>query len=180
MAFNLGAMTQFSDTNSIADPMVMVAAKAISLAPGKGAFYQAMMDPLAALPLNTESFEIYNRTKTSSAFSHPRFVSDLEIRKNLFPRESSRWTDVASTVQGCRQTVTHYTSRRLRFQPLEIVKRYPGREVTGVHCLLVQRPVLLAESVVDIADHRSHISQKVAEIKKNVADHGHSSFPPFR
>lgn len=61
MAFNVGSFTMYDDSNSIADPTVLVAAKAIQLAPNKGAFYQSMSAPDAIL--KTVDFEIYNRSK---------------------------------------------------------------------------------------------------------------------
>ena len=65
MAFTIGAVSQFSDTNSIADPMILIAAKAIELGRYKSQFYQAMVAPLVAKQLNTPSFEIFGRSKTA-------------------------------------------------------------------------------------------------------------------
>ncbi len=67
MSFNLGGFSKYDDANSIADPMVAVAAKAIQLGHYKSKFFQSMLSPLAGFLPNTVDFEIYNRTKSSRA-----------------------------------------------------------------------------------------------------------------
>jgi len=66
MAYNFGSMSQFDDANSVADPLILVAAKAIKLKPYQGAMYQSLRAPVAPLGrFNKEKFEIYNRSYTS-------------------------------------------------------------------------------------------------------------------
>lgn len=65
MSFLFGTHTMFDDPASIADPVVLAAAKAIELPRNKGAFYQRMGAPAAAI--NTVDFEVYSRSKTARA-----------------------------------------------------------------------------------------------------------------
>lgn len=67
MAYNFGSMSQFDDANSVADPLILVAAKAIKLKPYQGAMYQSLRAPVAPLNarFNKEKFEIYNRSYTT-------------------------------------------------------------------------------------------------------------------
>lgn len=63
MAFNFGQVSEFSDTNSLASPIIAALAKAIDLPRFKGALYQRMGAPMVAL--KTKQFDIYSRTKTT-------------------------------------------------------------------------------------------------------------------
>jgi hypothetical protein len=63
MSFKLGSVDKWTDPNSIMDPMVMIAAKAISLGANQGAFWDACEAPMDAI--RTQEFEIYSRTSTS-------------------------------------------------------------------------------------------------------------------
>lgn len=63
MAFNFGRFNEFTDVLSIADPVMMAAAKAIQLGPWTGAFFQACGAPTTTIA--TKAFKVYNRTKTS-------------------------------------------------------------------------------------------------------------------
>ena len=63
MAFNFGTVTEFDDANSIHDPIVLAAAKAVDLPRFKGVFYQMMGAPQA--PISQKKFEIYSRSKTA-------------------------------------------------------------------------------------------------------------------
>jgi hypothetical protein len=63
MSFNFGTVTEFDDTNSIHDPVVQAAAKAITLPRFKGVFYQGMGAPQA--PVISRDFDIYSRSKSA-------------------------------------------------------------------------------------------------------------------
>lgn len=63
MAFNFGTVTEFDDSNSIHDPVVQAAAKAITLPRFKGVFFQSMGAPQA--PIISKDFDIYSRTKST-------------------------------------------------------------------------------------------------------------------
>ncbi len=63
MAFYFGTHSEFDDAVTYGDPVVAVAAKAVELARNKGAFYQALKAP--QIGIDTESFEIYSRSKTA-------------------------------------------------------------------------------------------------------------------
>ncbi len=63
MAFNFGTVTEFDDANSIHDPIVQAAAKAITLPRFKGVFYQEMGAPQA--PVISREFDIYSRSKSA-------------------------------------------------------------------------------------------------------------------
>lgn len=63
MSFNVGTITQYDDVNSILDPEVIVAAKAITLPANKGRFYQMMQAPARAIA--NMAFKIYSRSKTA-------------------------------------------------------------------------------------------------------------------
>lgn len=63
MAFNFGQVSEFSDTNSLANPIIAALAKAIDLPRFKGALYQRMGAPMVGL--KTKQFDIYSRTKTT-------------------------------------------------------------------------------------------------------------------
>lgn len=63
MSFNFGKVTEFDDTNSIHDPVVQAAAKAITLPRFKGVFYQEMGAPQA--PVISRDFDIYSRSKSA-------------------------------------------------------------------------------------------------------------------
>ena len=62
MAFEVGQVCEFYDVNSKADPVILVAAKAINLPRNKGAFYQAMSAP--QMSITQKEFEIRSRSKT--------------------------------------------------------------------------------------------------------------------
>ena len=62
MAFYVGQINEFTDQNSKADPVILVAAKAVTLPRNKGAFYQAMSAP--QLSITQKEFEIRSRSKT--------------------------------------------------------------------------------------------------------------------
>lgn len=62
MAFYVGQINEFTDPNSKADPVILVAAKAVTLPRNKGAFYQAMSAP--QLSITQKEFEIRSRSKT--------------------------------------------------------------------------------------------------------------------
>lgn len=61
--FEFGSFNEFSDPVTFADPVVAAVAKAISLGPWVGQFYQAMSAPQVSI--TTKTFEIYSRTDTS-------------------------------------------------------------------------------------------------------------------
>lgn len=63
MAFDFGYFSEFSDSVTFHDPVMMAVAKSINLGPFQGAFYQAM----GALPkaLTQKAFEVYTRSQTS-------------------------------------------------------------------------------------------------------------------
>ena len=63
MAFEFGQFNEFSDSVTIADPVVAAVAKAIELGPWVGQFYQAMGAP--SFTLSQKAFKVYSRTKTS-------------------------------------------------------------------------------------------------------------------
>ena len=63
MPFNFGMVTEFDDPNSIHDPIVLAAAKAIQLPRFKGVLYQLMGAPQA--PITQKTFEIYSRSKST-------------------------------------------------------------------------------------------------------------------
>ena len=63
MSFDVGQFTMFDDTNSVMDPVVAVLAKAISLGANKGAIYNSLLPPQAAI--DQEKFEVYSRSKTT-------------------------------------------------------------------------------------------------------------------
>lgn len=63
MAFEFGQFNEFSDSVTIADPVVAAVAKAIELGPWVGQFYQAMGAP--SVTLSQKAFKVYSRTKTS-------------------------------------------------------------------------------------------------------------------
>jgi len=63
MSFNFGTVTEFDDTNTIHDPVVQAAAKAITLPRFKGVFYQEMGAPQA--PVISRDFDIYSRSKSA-------------------------------------------------------------------------------------------------------------------
>lgn len=63
MPFNFGQFNEFSDPVTSADPVIEAVARAITLGPYTGKFYEAMGAPAATLTQKT--FEVYNRTKTS-------------------------------------------------------------------------------------------------------------------
>lgn len=62
MAFDVGQVNEFYDPNSKADPVILVAAKAINLPRNKGAFYQAMSAP--QMSITQKEFEVRSRSKT--------------------------------------------------------------------------------------------------------------------
>ena len=62
MAFNFGQFNEFSDSVTLADPVVEAVARAIQLGPFTGKFYEAMGAP--AVSLTTKEFKIYSRTLT--------------------------------------------------------------------------------------------------------------------
>lgn len=63
MAFEFGAFNEFSDSVTIADPVVAAVAKAITLGPWTGKFYEAMAAP--QFSLDTKVYDIYSRSHTS-------------------------------------------------------------------------------------------------------------------
>ena len=63
MAFNFGQFNEFSDSVTIADPVIEAVAKAIQLGPFTGKFYEAMGAP--AVTISTKDFKVYSRTLTS-------------------------------------------------------------------------------------------------------------------
>lgn len=65
MAFNFGQVSEFTDSNSILNPVIAGLGKAVSLPRFKGALYQAMRTPDA--PIKTKQFDIYSRSFNSRA-----------------------------------------------------------------------------------------------------------------
>lgn len=65
MAFNFGQISEFSDSNSLANPVIAALAKAIDLPRFKGALYQRMGAPQVAI--RTKEFDIYSRSKNTRA-----------------------------------------------------------------------------------------------------------------
>ena len=65
MSFETGLFTDLSDTNSIADPVVLVAAEAVKLSPFLGSFWNSM--PLFTEPTSNRKFDIYSRSETQRA-----------------------------------------------------------------------------------------------------------------
>ena len=63
MAFVFGQFNEFSDSVTIADPVIEAVARAIQLGPFAGKFYEAMGAPAATL--TQKEFKIYSRSKTS-------------------------------------------------------------------------------------------------------------------
>ena len=63
MAFEFGYFNEYSDSVTIADPVVAAVAKAIKLGPWVGQFYQAMGAPETTI--DQKRYEIYARTDTS-------------------------------------------------------------------------------------------------------------------
>lgn len=63
MPFAFGQFNEFTDPVTAADPVIEAVAKAITLGPFVGKFYEAMGAPAASL--TQKEFEIYSRTKTS-------------------------------------------------------------------------------------------------------------------
>jgi hypothetical protein len=72
--FNVGTVTQFDDVNSLMDPQILIAAKAISLGMNKGAVYQLMNAPL--VPLANGRFEVAGRTLTAQKGSLSAAIND--------------------------------------------------------------------------------------------------------
>jgi len=65
MAFNFGQVSEFTDSNSMLNPVISGLGKAVSLPRFKGALYQAMRTPDA--PIKTKQFDIYSRSVNSRA-----------------------------------------------------------------------------------------------------------------
>lgn len=63
MAFVFGQFNEFSDSVTIADPVIEAVARAIQLGPFAGKFYEAMGAPAATL--TQKEFKVYSRSKTS-------------------------------------------------------------------------------------------------------------------
>ena len=63
MAFNFGQFNEFSDSVTLADPVVEAVARAIELNPFIGKFYESMGAPAAGL--TTKEFAVYRRSETS-------------------------------------------------------------------------------------------------------------------
>lgn len=63
MSFELGEQTEFDDANSIADPVALALASAITLPKTKGVFWQ--MCALLTEPIAQRAFKIYNRTQST-------------------------------------------------------------------------------------------------------------------
>jgi hypothetical protein len=63
MSFNYGTVSEFSDANSIANPVISALAKAIQLPAFKGALYQKASPPM--VPIKQKTFEVYSRSKTT-------------------------------------------------------------------------------------------------------------------
>lgn len=63
MAFNFGQVSDFSDTNSIANPVIAALASAINLPRFKGATYQRMGAPV--VPIKTKQYDVWSRTSTT-------------------------------------------------------------------------------------------------------------------
>lgn len=63
MAFNVGQVSDFSDTNSLPTPIIAALAKSINLPRFKGALYQAMGAPL--VPITNKRYDVYSRSKTT-------------------------------------------------------------------------------------------------------------------
>ena len=63
MAFEFGAFNEYSDSVTIADPVILAVAKAIKLGNWVGKFFEAM--PAPAVTITTKDFEVYSRSKTS-------------------------------------------------------------------------------------------------------------------
>lgn len=61
--FNYGQFTMFDDPNSVMDPVVSVLAKAVNLGVNKGAFFNSLGAPQAAI--TQEKFEIFSRSKST-------------------------------------------------------------------------------------------------------------------
>ena len=65
MSFETGLFTDLSDANSIADPVVLVAAEAVKLSPFLGSFWNSM--PMFTEPTSNRKFDIYSRSETQRA-----------------------------------------------------------------------------------------------------------------
>jgi len=63
MAFNVGQVSDFSDSNSVLSPVMAALAKSITLPRFKGALYQAMGNPL--VPIKTKQYDVYSRSKST-------------------------------------------------------------------------------------------------------------------
>jgi len=63
MAFNYGTVNDFSDTNSIGDPVIAALAKVIKLPRFKGNLFQRMGSPI--VPITQKQFDVYSRSKTT-------------------------------------------------------------------------------------------------------------------
>ncbi len=63
--FNFGAVSEFSDAESIASPIIAALAKTIKLPRFKGAIYQLMGAPM--VPIKEKAFEVYSRSKNTRA-----------------------------------------------------------------------------------------------------------------
>ena len=65
MSFSFGTFSQYDDPTTTGDPVVAVAAKAITLPRNRGAFYQACGSP--QIGIDTIEFDIYSRSKSTRA-----------------------------------------------------------------------------------------------------------------
>ena len=63
MSFNYGIVNDFSDSNSIGDPVIAALAKVIKMPKFKGNLYQRMSSPM--VPLTQKTFDVYSRSKNT-------------------------------------------------------------------------------------------------------------------
>jgi len=87
MSFETGILNDLSDSNSIADPVVLVAAEAVKLSPFLGTFWNDM--PMFVEPSSNRKFEIFSRSETQRAGTVGAAGWDISATTNL---------DVTSTV----------------------------------------------------------------------------------
>lgn len=63
MAFAVGQVSDFSDTNSLPSNVISALAKGVNLPRFKGALYQAMGAPM--VPITNKAYDVYSRSKTA-------------------------------------------------------------------------------------------------------------------
>jgi len=79
--FEIGTVTEFSDVNSIMDPQILIAAKAVKIPYNVGAVYQMMRAPMA--PIANDKFDVYGRSVTSQLGVLGADISNAVLNINI-------------------------------------------------------------------------------------------------